>query len=44
MLFKNLFVEPKMLGIAKVRIKNKGTVEYEAINQLIEYIKKEENK
>lgn len=44
MLFKNLFVEPKMLGIAKKHIKSKGTLEYHAVIELIEYIKKEENK
>lgn len=44
MLFKNLFVEPKMLGIAKKHIKSKGTLEYQAVIELIEYVKKEENK
>lgn len=42
-LFKNLFVEPKMLGIAKKNIKSKATLEYQAVLELIEYAKKGEN-
>lgn len=40
-LFNRLFVEPKDFGKAKININKKGTVENQAVAQIIEYVKKE---